>query len=186
MTEETTTSAPPPAPDGINDIVGWYTLAATATGAVPVPASSLAIVANNGFMIAHISAKIGAPVTWSTVLSSLGLAGTMNIAGRSVFIEAAKTLSWGTGSIWAAAALSAIGASTAGLQTYVVGLLAIEIARRGGVPLQQDLASVIISDAKRNYKAFLEQMRGKKLSDPGTPDPAKVRDVEGEPPRDEV
>ncbi|KUM53477.1 hypothetical protein [Rheinheimera sp. EpRS3] len=134
------------------DIIGWYTVAATAKGAVPVPATSLAIIANNGFMIAHVSSQLGIITTWDSVLTSLGVAGTLNVAGRAIFIEAAKALSWGTGNAWAAIALSAVGASTAGLQTYIIGLLTIQISKNGGKPITQKEASEVIDGAKKHTK----------------------------------
>ena len=151
------------------DIVGWYTLAASAAGAVPVPASSAAIVANNGFMIAHISSIYATDVSWDTVIASLGIAGTLNIAGRAVFIEAAKTLAWGTGSFWSLAALSAVGATTAALQTYIIGLLAIEIAKKGGTALSASVANTVISKGPTTLKAFLKEAEKKDLNDPGKP-----------------
>ena len=164
----------------VRSIVGWYTVAASATGAVPIPASSLAIVANNGFMMAHVSAALGAPVQWATVVTSLGVAGTLNVAGRAVFIEAAKALAGGTGSIWAAAALSAVGAGTAGLQTYVIGLLAIEIARRGGRPLTETESAAILAKAKETYEGFLSEMRSRKIPDPGPAPEAQLRNIDGD------
>ena len=112
------------------NIVGWYTLVASVSGTVPIPASSFAIVANNVFMIAHIVAVIGQEVTWSNVIGSFRILNTLNFAGRLVFIEAAKALSWGTGSLWALAGLCAVGATTAGLQTYTIGLIGTEIAKK--------------------------------------------------------
>lgn len=154
------------------NIVGWYTLAASATGAVPVPASSAAIVANNGFMIAHISSIYATTISWDNVLASLGIAGTLNIAGRAVFIEAAKALAWGTGSFWALAGLSAAGAATAGLQTYIVGLIAIEIAKKSGVALSTVEADALITRGKKTLKNFLDEMNNKNLEDPGEPSQA--------------
>jgi len=178
-----TPSKPQPSSEAIDrarHIVGWYTLAASATGAVPIPASSLAIIANNGFMMAHVSAAIGGPIQWPTVVESLGIAGTLNVAGRAVFIEAAKSLAWGTGSIWAAAALSAVGAGTAGLQTYVIGLLAIEVARHGGKPLPAAQGAAILAKAKETYSAFLSEMRSKKISDPGPAPEAQLKVIDGD------
>ena len=151
------------------NIVGWYTLAAIVKGAIPVPATSLAIVANNGFMIAHVSSAIGAIVTWESVITSLGVAGALNIAGKAIFIEAAKGLSWGTGSIWAAVFLSAAGASTAGLQTFIIGLLAIRIAKNGGKPVSPEDARDIMDIAKKTYDQFVVEMKAKDLTDPGKP-----------------
>lgn len=151
------------------DIVGWYTLAAAASGAVPVPASSVAIVANNGFMIAHVNAAMGSTVTWQGVVASLGMAGTLNIAGRTVFIEGAKALSWGTGSFWALVGLSALGATTAGLQTCVIGLIAIEMAKNGGSPVDHETTGDIVATAKASFVDFVAEMKQKGIRDPGPP-----------------
>lgn len=148
------------------DIVGWYTLGAGASGAVPLPATSAAIVANNGFMLVHISAAMGKAVAWDDVLKSLGIAGTLNIAGRTVFVEAAKALGWGTGSVWALAALSAVGATTAALQTYVIGLIAIEICRNGGVPISPGDAAKIVDLAKASLGNFTAEMKNRDLKAP--------------------
>jgi hypothetical protein len=148
------------------DIVGWYTLGAGATGAVPVPATSAAIVANNGFMLAHISTAMGKSVAWDDVLKSLGVAGTLNIAGRAVFVEAAKALGWGTGSVWALAVLSAIGATTAALQTYVIGLIAIEICKNGGAPIGPGDAAKVVEAAKESLGNFTAEMKSKDLKSP--------------------
>jgi len=151
------------------EIIGWYTLVATGTGAVPVPATSAAIVANNGFMLAHVGLTMGSTVTWQGVLGSLGIAGTLNIAGRAVFVEAAKALSWGSGNLWALAALSAVGASTAGLQTYIVGLMAIEMCQNGGQPIDVAEAAAVIATAKEEYPGFIAEMKKAKPRDPGLP-----------------
>lgn len=155
--------------ENARNIVGWYTLAAAGTGAFPVPASSVAIVANNGFMIAHLSAIYASEISWQNVIASMGVAGTLNMAGRTVFIEAAKALAWGTGSVWALAGLSAIGAATAGLQTYIVGQIAIKIAQKSGKVLTAEEAKGLISQAKKTYTQFLGEMMGKDLEDPGEP-----------------
>lgn len=163
-------------------IVGWYTLAAAGTGAVPVPASSIAIVANNGFMMAHVAAVMKSPVGWWTVVNSLGIAGTLNVLGRAVFIEGAKGLAWGTGSLWALFGLSALGATTAGLQTFIIGPLAIEIARNGGQAIDQATAAALVAAAKQNYDSFLSEMKAKKLSDPGLPPKAELEHLDRSPP----
>ncbi|MEA1878442.1 MAG: hypothetical protein U9N86_16495 [Bacteroidota bacterium] len=155
--------------ENAKNIIGWYTLVATATGAVPVPASSVAIVANNGFLIAHISSLFSKDIEWEHVIGSMGVAGTLNMAGRAVFVEAGKALAWGTGFVWALAGLSAVGAATAGLQTYIIGLITIEIAQKQGKPLTSGEAKDLISYAKKTYKDFLGEMKGKDLEDPGEP-----------------
>ena len=60
--------------------------------------SIVAIVVEDGSMPDHVANAIGVvPITVGTVLSSMGLAGAFNLIGRTVFIEGAKLLSWGTG-----------------------------------------------------------------------------------------
>jgi hypothetical protein len=130
------------------DIVGWYTLAAATKGAIPVPATSLAIVANNGFMLTHICAVMGQNVGVMDVLVSVGVMQCFNSVGRTVFVEGAKLLGWGTGSWWAFFGLSALGATTAGLQTYTVGLISIEICKNGGQPIDKSLTSQLIEFAE--------------------------------------
>jgi hypothetical protein len=162
-------TATPDAQRRAREIVGWYTLAATGTGAVPLPAASVAIIANNGFMLAHVGATMGSVVTWEGVVASLGIAGTLNVAGRTVFVEAGKALSWGTGSLWALAGLCAAGATTAGLQTYILGLIAIEMCQNGGRPLDSNQAAQIIATAKETLGDFISEMKHANPANPGLP-----------------
>jgi hypothetical protein len=137
-------------------IIAWYTLAASATGAIPVPAASAAIIAEDTAMIAHIASVMGVPVNIPTVAESLGCVGAINMIGRNLFIEGAKLLSWGTGSVWALAGLSALGASTAGIQTYILGRLAIEIAKHNGHSLSGERTTSLIEDCRNSYLAFVQ------------------------------
>ncbi len=143
------------------EVVAYYTLAATGTGAIPVPAASAAIIAENGLMIAHIASKLGQAIDIQTVITSLGISGSLNIVGRNLFVEGAKLLSWGAGSIWAIAALSALGATTAGVQTYILGMLSIEIGKNNGKALTQEKASLVIEKAKNNYDSFTNEWKSK-------------------------
>jgi len=137
-------------------IVVKYTLAATATGAIPVPAASGAIVAENAAMIAQVASSMGEQITVGKVVSSIGGVGMINLVGRSLFIEAGKLLSWGTLNPWAAVALSGAGSATAGIQTYIIGCLAIEIGKTGGMVLEHDAAERITGSAKTSYASFVE------------------------------
>ena len=149
------------------EIIAHYTLLASATGAVPVPASSVAIVAENGIMLAHVADALGIEsITISTVVSSMGVAGSLNLLGRTVFIEGAKLLSWGTGSFWTATLLMALGASTAGVQTYIIGRLAVEIGKNHGKALKGHKGRNVIADAKTNYDAFVSYWKSKKIAEP--------------------
>ena len=138
-----------------NRIVAYYTLAAAGTGAIPLPAASAAIIAEDSAMVVHIAARYGVDVSLGTVLTSLGTMTALNMAGRTLFIECARVLSWGTGNPWAAVALSGIGATTAGVQTYIVGQLAVAIAQNGGNPLSDQVAQRIVDNAKNTYDDFL-------------------------------
>lgn len=152
--------------DDAKEVLAYYTLLAAGTGAVPVPAASGAIVAQNGIMFAHLASALGATISIGSVLESIGIAGSLNIAGRTVFIEAAKLLSWGTGSLWALAALSAFGATTAGIQTYVLGRIAIEIGKNGGQALAPSATAKVIEQAKKTYDVFMLEWKNKKPKAP--------------------
>lgn len=148
------------------EIVAYYTLSAAGTGAFPVPAASVAIIAQNGLMFAHIASTLGVEITIEDVIKSLGFAMSANIAARNFFIEGAKILSWGTGSVWALAALSALGATTAGIQTYIIGCIAIEIAKNGGKPLSSSNAQTLIEQSKASYAPFIAEWSKKKIKEP--------------------
>lgn len=147
--------------DNAKEVVAYYTLAASATGAIPVPASSSAIIAESACMVAHVASKLGVEIDMGTVMSSIGTIGAINVVGRALFIDFAKFLSWGTGSIWALAGLSVVGASTAGIQTYIIGMLAIEIGKNKGNKLSEKQAKSIIGEAKNSYDSFTEEWKVK-------------------------
>ncbi|MEX8517684.1 MAG: hypothetical protein AB3X44_04080 [Leptothrix sp. (in: b-proteobacteria)] len=152
--------------ESAKEIIAYYTLLASGTGAVPIPASSGAIIAQNGVMFGHIASTLGAEISVSTIVESIGIAGSLNIAGRTFFIEGAKLLSWGTGSVWALAALSVLGATTAGVQTYILGRIAIEIGKNDGKALVPSATSKIIESAKNSYDAFIIEWKNKKPKQP--------------------
>ena len=136
-------------------IVGKYTLAAAATGAIPVPAASVAIVAETAAMLGHLSSVLGAQITWATIFESLGFAATLNVVGRQLFLEGAKAVGWGAAGPLAAAALSGLGAATAGVQTYILGLIAIEIGKNDGRAITEDAAKLLIARGKAGYESFV-------------------------------
>lgn len=100
------------------------------------------------------------------MISSLGITGSLNVVGRNLFIEGAKLISWGTGSVWALAALSALGAATAGVQTYIIGMLAIEICKNNGKTLSSDKAERVIEQAKESYDSFTAEWKSKAPAKP--------------------
>lgn len=135
-------------------ILTKYVLAASATGAVPVPAVSAAIVGENALLINHIASLYGCEINLVTVASSLGTLGTVNMIGRNVFIEAARLLSWGAAFTGAPVLVSAIGAGTAGLQTYLIGLIAIEMAKRGGAKPPMSVVKTTLRKGRDEFDGF--------------------------------
>ncbi|AZS77612.1 DUF697 domain-containing protein [Achromobacter spanius] len=131
-----------------------YVMAAIATGAIPVPAASAAIIAENALMVNHIAGAYGSKISVADIAKSIGLLGSANLAGRAVFVEAARLLSWGAAFTGAPALVSAIGAGTAGLQTYLIGLVAIEIAKQGGVRLSPPATAAILHYGRESFEGF--------------------------------
>jgi uncharacterized protein (DUF697 family) len=135
-------------------VLKTFVLAAIATGAVPVPAASAAIVAENALMISKIAGIYGCEINVATIVASLGMLQTANMIGRELFIEAARALSWGAAFFGAPVLVSAIGAGTAGLQTYLIGLIAIEIAKGGGEKLSRSVVKGIFRKGKDDFDDF--------------------------------
>jgi uncharacterized protein (DUF697 family) len=131
-----------------------YVLAAATTGAIPVPAASAALVAENCALLGHISSIYGCTISLGSIARSMGALASVNIIGRNVFLEAARWLSWGAAFTGAPVLVSVIGASTAGLQTYLIGLVAIEIGKRGGNPLSVAEMKRIMRSGKDDFDSF--------------------------------
>lgn len=127
-----------------------FTVAAAATGAVPVPAASAAIVAENAAMVNAIASAMGVPVSAATVVASLGPAGMANVFGRTVFVEAARAIGWAAGPL-GLAGVSALGASTAALQTWIVAELTIAVCEHGGGKLPPAQAKPVIAAAREGF-----------------------------------
>ncbi len=143
------------------ETVAYYTVGASVTGAIPVPAASVAVVAENTAMVTHISSIYGQRVSINQIMQYFGVLGTINIFGRQLFIEGARLLSWGSGQWWAQGVLSVLGSTTAGVQTYIIGRLSIAIAENDGLSLTLEEASRIIKDAEAGYARFLETWKRK-------------------------
>lgn len=133
-------------------IVVKYTILAAGTGAIPLPAASGALVGETGAMLAHLRSIFDCPIEWATVAEAIGVAGGLNILGKQLFVEFAKSLSWGTGNPWVAVLISGFGATTAGIQTYIIGQLAIEIGKNNGRAITKSTANKVIKDAKKYYE----------------------------------
>jgi uncharacterized protein (DUF697 family) len=131
-----------------------YVLAAAATGAIPVPATSAALVAENCVLLGHMSSIYGCTINLGSIAQSMGAMASVNMIGRGVFVEAARWLAWGAAFTGAPVLVSLIGGSTAGLQTYLIGLVAIEIGKRGGNPLSVAEVKRIIRSGKDDFDNF--------------------------------
>jgi len=135
-----------------------FTGAATITGAIPVPAASAAIVAENAAMIAAIGSAMAVKVSVQSVAASLGTVGAVNMVGRALFVEAARFMGWFAGpfGVWG---VSVLGATTAGLQTWCLGRLAIAIAEHAGEPLEEHRAREVLSAARETFSEIREDAK---------------------------
>ncbi len=127
-----------------------FTIAAAATGARPVPAASIAITAETAVMVNAIAAAMGIPVDATTVVGSIGPAGIANLVGRNVFVEAARAIGWAAGP-FGVAGVSALGAFTAALQTWILAEITIAICERGGELLPRAEARRVTASAKESF-----------------------------------
>ncbi len=139
--------------------VNQFTVAACATGAIPVPAASVAIVAENAAMIGKVASDLGVDVSLADVVASMGTVAAVNAMGRAVFVEAARAIGWFAGPA-GVAGVCALGATTAGLQTYVLGNLAIAIAQNDGRALSPEKAKRIQAQATRGFKTGKHKEKG--------------------------
>ena len=106
-------------------------------------------------MVTTLAAIGGLNVRLVTVIKSMGAVAAANLFGKALFMEVARLLGWGLASPWVLGLLCACGAATAGLQTYSIGLLAIEILKNGGEPIPHDRALDLIEFARADYSDFL-------------------------------
>lgn len=135
-----------------NKIIARHTAIASATGAIPVPGASVAIVAENAAMVAELSCLHEHEVGITEVLALTTSVGGVNIFGRTVFVEGAKMLGWAAGP-FGLAAVSALGATTAGLQTFTLGQLAQAMLTSGGAPLSKSEVHSVAKQAKQDFHA---------------------------------
>lgn len=136
--------------DPARKLVRGFTVAAMAIGALPVPAASAAIVAENAAMVAAVGAEYGVKVSFASVMGALGVVGTLNVFGRTLFMEGARLLAWGTGP-FGLVPVCVLGASTAGLQTWVIGQLAIALCRSGGAELEAGQVKSVVGGATSEF-----------------------------------
>ena len=133
-----------------DDTITGFTLAAAATGAIPVPGASAAIVAENAALVAALANIYGHPVDAKTVAATLATLGGINSVGRTVFIEGARLMGWFTGPL-GVAGVSALGATTAAVQTWSLGQLAMAFFERGAQPLTEQEAHRIAERARDDF-----------------------------------
>ena len=145
-------SIPAPRIEEARALVRGFTLLAAATGAVPSPGASGALILENAAMFAAVGGTLGVPVTVESVLTSVGLFGSLNMAGRQLFVEGAKLLGWATGPL-GLPALCAWGAATAAGQTWALGQLAIAIARNGGGPLSPSATRKVLDEGLAEFSS---------------------------------
>ena len=139
--------------DHASSHVRTFTVVAMATGAVPVPGASIAIVAESAAMVNAVASAYGVSISVGTVVAALGPAAAVNAIGRAVFVEGARLLGWAAGP-FGIGAVSALGAATAGLQTWTLGQLAIALSENGGIPLAVDQAQHVIAGARETFDSF--------------------------------
>lgn len=132
-------------------ITARFAVAAAATGAVPVPAVSAAIVAENAALLIAISGVWDKRITTSDVIRALGLMGSVNLIGRALFIELARAMGWAAGPL-GMTGVSILGATTASVQTWVVGEVGMVLARHGG-----EVNASAVSEAIRAAKWHAQQ-----------------------------
>ncbi len=140
-----------------------FTLLAMATGAVPVPSGSAAIVAENTVMLGLIGSAFGQSISPGKVVASLGTLGTVNLIGRTLFVEGARLLGWASGPL-GLPAVCVLGAATAGLQTWMVGQLAIAICEGGGEALDANTSENVVRGAHLSFEAFRAQSSSERRS----------------------
>lgn len=138
--------------------VRQFTVGAMVAGAIPVPAASIAIIAENAAMVNAVASAMGVPVSIGTVTASFGLVGGLNLIGRNLFVEGARALGW-FGGPFGVVAVSGLGATTAGLQTWLLGELTIAICENGGAPLEKETAERVIGQARIDFNAVRGNLR---------------------------
>ncbi len=132
-------------------LVHRYTALAAATGAIPLPAGSGAIIVENAALIAHVGAAYGVTVTLPSVAASLSTLALLNLGARNLFVEGMRALNAVGGGL-GTALVSGFGATTAGVQTWIVGHIAIAIAEHGGQPLPAGGAAAVVEEARQTYE----------------------------------
>ena len=112
------------------DCLVGFTLAAAATGAIPVPGASTAIVAENAAMVVALSNILADEVDGKELAAALSSVAGMNVLGKTVFLEGARALGWFAGPL-GVGGIMALGSATAALQTWCIGRLAISFFENG-------------------------------------------------------
>lgn len=127
-------------------LVREFTATAGLMGAIPVPGVAAALVAHNAAMVAAVAHALGAEVGWADVVAAFGLVDGANVLGRTVFVEAARLLGWFGGplGVWG---ISALGATTAALQTWTIGQLTVALCEAPDGRLDPERARAVVDEA---------------------------------------
>ncbi len=129
------------------DTVARFTLAAAVRGAIPLPGSALATLAEATALVAAIGSIYGHPVNAKLLTSELaGSVGSYTVS-RVILLEGARLVSWLAGPLGVTAS-SALCATSLAAQTWELGMLAIAYFERGGVLPSDEEARRIAAAAK--------------------------------------
>lgn len=101
-------------------------------------------------MINAIASAHGMSVDLQTIITSLGLVGGVNLIGRAVFVEAARAMGWFAGPLGVGGVML-LGAFTAGMQTWMLGELAIAICENGGRAIPPDRTRTLLQAARAGF-----------------------------------
>ncbi len=96
---------------------------------IPSSSASAAIVALNGLMISHIASIMGVKISYEYVWLSIGKSAGLNI-GKELFIDLAKRLGLSKDGTYP---WFLIGGVIVVFQTFIIGVIAIEIERNGNL-----------------------------------------------------
>jgi len=114
-------------------------------------------VAENAVMINAVASAMGVPVSLETVAGSLGGCAMANTVGRALFVEGARFLGWFAGPL-GVAGICALGATTAALQTWVLGKLVIAICEHGGRQLARRQVEQVLEEAEQSFERVRERV----------------------------
>ncbi len=133
-----------------------FVAAAAATGAIPVPGASVAVQAEMTAMVVAIAAEFDVLVDLAMVEVLLVKAG-FGAAFKTLFMEGARAMGWFGGPAGCGGVM-ALGASTAALEAFVTGEMAIAVACAAsrGTSVSVDDARSTIRRARKDFRRWWE------------------------------